>query len=361
VGAAPARASGVVVSVSRRAGKIALLIGVATAVGLYFAVQLQVDDRPHAPLSWVDAILVNLVYAWGWAAMFPAILALVRRYPLDQTWRHSVPAHLVVGCVVTVVHLVAARAVLGWGYASCDEAARQLPPFARSIIGDFHQSYSTYWVIVFAATAWRAAALRARLAEARLEALRAQLQPHFLFNTLNSVSSLLYRDARAADRMIARLAELLRLSLGVDARTEIPLREELALLGRYLEIERLRFEERLRVELDLAPEAAEVPVPPLLLQPLVENAVRHAVARRREGGRVAIGARVEGDSLVVRVADDGPGLPPGGAIPGVGLSNTRARLRETYGPAAELAIHDAPGGGVVVVVTIPRRRWRSAS
>lgn len=200
-----------------------------------------------------------------------------------------------------------------------------------------------------------AAQLQAQLADARLEALRMQLNPHFLFNTLHAVSALVERDPRGVRRMIARLSELLRYTLGEDGEQEITVEKELDFLRRYLEIMEVRFQGRLEVEISASPEAREALVPNLILQPLVENAVKHGVGTKVGPGRVEVMAEREGDVLRLAVRDDGPGIEGGeeSAEGGVGLRNVRARLMEMYGEDGGLAFHDAPGGGAVAEVRIP--------
>jgi two-component system, LytTR family, sensor kinase len=200
-----------------------------------------------------------------------------------------------------------------------------------------------------------AAQLQAQLAEARLEALRMQLNPHFLFNTLHAVSTLVERDPRGVRRMIARLSELLRYTLNEDSDQEIAVENELDFLRRYLEIMEIRFQGRLEVETAVEPEVAAALVPNLILQPLVENAVKHGVGNKVGVGRIEVGARRDGEVLVLWVRDDGPGLsgsasPPGG---GVGLRNVRARLEELYGEAQSLSFHGADGGGLVAEIRLP--------
>ena len=334
-------------AVSRRA--VAFVFLASTVAGLYFATQVQLAYPVSVRSSWARALVTNLVFYWLWGAAVPLVWRLARRFPLDhRSFWLRLSAHFVIAVPLTVVQILLTQLVVGslfgWkrGFVSF---------LLDGLTVNFHSSYPTYWVILLAVTAWRAAALQSRLAEARLEALRVQLQPHFLFNTLNSVSSLMYRDLEAADTMIARLSDLLRLTLRGGDEREIPLRRELDLL----DIERIRFEERLRVHLDIDAEAETAMLPPFLLQPIVENAVRHAIAARPEGGRLEIAARLDGERLILSVADDGPGLPAGGGVPGVGLSNTRARLAELYGTAARLDLDDTPGGGLTVTVTLPRR------
>jgi signal transduction histidine kinase len=208
-----------------------------------------------------------------------------------------------------------------------------------------------------------AAQLHAQLAEARLDALRRQLDPHVLFNTLNAVSALVERDPRGVRRMIGQLSDLLRHSMDGASSPEIPLRDELELLARYVDIMRVRFEDQLEVETGADPRALDALVPNMILQPLVENAIKHGVAPRGEEGPVEVGASLEGDPLVLSVRDDGPGMPPWspsaiddepiGARGGVGLRNTAARLAQLYGPAHRFTVGPAAGGGTLVEIRLP--------
>jgi LytS/YehU family sensor histidine kinase len=195
--------------------------------------------------------------------------------------------------------------------------------------------------------------------EAQLRALRYQLNPHFLFNALNAVSTLVLEGrSEAAATMLARLADFLRATLE-DTEAEVTLERELALVDRYLAIERARWQERLQVSLQAAPEVLDAVVPALLLQPLVENAVRHGVARRRQGGRVEVWAEAAASRLRLRVRDDGPGAPDGGAPAlGFGLANTQERLRHLFGDDFDLRLRST-AGGAEVVVEMPLRRGRA--
>ena len=204
--------------------------------------------------------------------------------------------------------------------------------------------------------------LQAQLAEARLAVLRTQLNPHFLFNTLNAVSALVERDPRGVRRMIARLSELLRHTLDGASEPEIPLHRELSLLERYVDIMRIRFQGRLDVELDVAPDVRDALVPNLLLQPLVENAFKHGVDRMEGAGRIVVQAHRTGDDIVLRVTDNGPG-PAGDPFSlddteprgegGTGLRNSRSRLEQLYGARQRLTLTSAPGGGTVAEVVLP--------
>jgi LytS/YehU family sensor histidine kinase len=214
------------------------------------------------------------------------------------------------------------------------------------------------WTVVALLFAGQGAArLQQQLAEAQLHALGAQLHPHFLFNTLHVISALVRHEPKRAEELIARLSELLREMLESSDRVEIPLSEELAFLEKYVDIQEARFGPRLVVTCDVQPaEALDVPVPRLVLQPLVENAIRHGTARRAGVGTVDVRAECFNGRLTMVVRDDGAGVPPGGPTrEGVGLSSTRARLQQLYGDAASLTIEPAPAGGTVCTVRMPCR------
>lgn len=202
----------------------------------------------------------------------------------------------------------------------------------------------------------QASLLESRLNQARLRALQTQLQPHFLFNTLNGIATLLRRDPAKAEEMLLSLSDLLRISLSSSHRQEIPLREEMDFLGRYLAIQRMRFGDRLRVTEQVEPSALDCLVPALLLQPLVENAIRHGLEPSGKPGELRIAGARDGEWLRLAVEDDGVGLPPGDKQrAGVGLANVRERLAALYGGAHEFNIAERPGGGVVVNIKLPAR------
>jgi signal transduction histidine kinase len=206
-----------------------------------------------------------------------------------------------------------------------------------------------------------AIALQARLAEAQVAALRMQLNPHFLFNTLHAISALVGRDPAGVRRMIARLSELLRSTLDESSPVERTVEEEMAFIGRYLEIMQVRFEGRLEVETSVDPAARDALVPTLILQPLVENAVKHGVGGRR-GGRIVVAARRSADHVELSVRDSGPGPGPAGASPrGIGLRNTEARLRQMYGDDQRLEVRAAEEGGTLAVVEVPYRAGATAA
>jgi LytS/YehU family sensor histidine kinase len=201
----------------------------------------------------------------------------------------------------------------------------------------------------------QALGLEARLADAKLEALRMQLHPHFLFNTLNAISTLVHKDPNAADEMIGNLSELLRATLDT-AEQEIALRQELAFLDRYLEIQQVRFGERLRIEREVDAAALDAHVPTLILQPLAENAIRHGIEPDPAPGVVSIRARRNGDRLILTVANNGAAAKmPAKSESGIGLTNTQARLQQLYGANCRLTFNSGAEGGFRVEIEIPFR------
>lgn len=203
------------------------------------------------------------------------------------------------------------------------------------------------------------AQLETQLAQAQLHALKMQMHPHFLFNTLHAISTLVHSNPDRAERMIASLSEMLRTALSKHDAQEVTLREELSVLEPYVDIEKTRFGERLRVTLDVSPDALEAVVPHLLLQPLVENAIRHGISPRPEGGEITIRGRVRGGSLELAVEDDGVGMPDEPRPGGIGLGNTRTRLHRLYGDRHAFRIDSTPGRETRVSVLLPLRRGAS--
>jgi two-component system LytT family sensor kinase len=313
---------------------ILLAVGAWTLVALYFASQAYFNPAFRLRPRWGEAVAINLTYYYLWGMAMPVVIWLARR-------KSSLLVHALASIVLTAMQLLIAEAIL-WTFTS---STYRSGPFVKSVqmaFGvNFHSSLPTYWVILAAYLAWtysrNASRLEAQLSRAQLDALKMQLNPHFLFNTLNSISSLMYHDVDAADAMLARLSEFLRMTLDRPVEQTIPLEEELEFVRRYLAIERIRFEERLRVDIDVAPDATRALVPALVLQPLVENAIHHGIAHRPEGGSIGIDARRDGDTLRITVSDDGGGADA--VRERVGLSNTRARVEALrgslrYGPTA---------------------------
>ncbi len=298
-----------------------------------------------------------------WALLAPIVFRLAQTFEIDRTtWKRNVPIHFGASIILAALKILL-RVLIG-----------QILPFiptakvGNMIPSQFHDNVFTYWMILgmcHAILYYRkyiqrertALQLESRLAHAQLEVLRMQLNPHFLFNTLHAISVLVRENANdAADRMIALLSDLLRLSLENAGAQEVTLKKELDFLERYLDIQKTRFGERLRIAYEIDPNALDLLVPNLMLQPLVENAIRHGVAPRANGGAVEIVATCDEHWLNVRIRDDGPGLPaPGTPAEGLGLANTRARLQHLYGPDHNFVLQNRTGGGLLVGFTIPLR------
>jgi two-component system, LytTR family, sensor kinase len=314
--------------------------------------------------SYTAPFEVALLSMWVWALMTPALMQLTR-WLHDHVASRSLRIAAHVGTFV-VVHMLDSAV---W-FALNTIAHQPVRPFVQLLFALGTLNLLAYATVVAFTTALdyqdgfrerglRAAQLEAQLALSQLQALRAQLHPHFLFNSLNAISALMHKDVGRADRMLARLSELLRSAIDGPTTPEIALIDEVAFVQRYLEIEQMRFGERLDVRLDVPVETYDALVPNMLLQPLVENAVRHGVAPHAGAGRVEICATRTGSQLGIVVRDTGKGLDltlTNGAREGVGLRTTRARLSKLYGAAQELALVNVPGGGFETRVLLPFRR-----
>ena len=350
-----------------------------TLFGALSALQIQMRESGDV-LSAPFRDVFNIVYFyWAWALVTPFVLRIAERAARSEhRWTRRVAEQIPAAAAVIVVQsaLYALFSAVDGRVPFSAVPAVTAKSFVRHLAGDV----LTYASIVGAWLAWeqarrsrerereaarltlRASELESLVARAKLEALEAQLQPHFLFNTLNLISTLVVRgDAAAADRAIARLGALLRASLSSSAGQLVMLGEELELARQYLEIARLRFGDRLAVVERVSNDALGVMVPTLILQPLIENAIEHGIAKRARGGLLELTAEdaegPEGRVVVITVRDDGPGfgdvaVGDGG---GVGLANVRARLAHLYGNATRLETTNAPGGGAVVTLRIPAR------
>jgi LytS/YehU family sensor histidine kinase len=358
---------------SWRLPSVAAVVGVWTALGLLSAAGGAFAFRQLGrPIHWAPLLTDRLADWYTCAAFTPLFVWLARRWPLrGRWWITRVPSWLVVTSLAVPIKYAAYVGIVSPLFP---ELAR---PLGTTILFNFVSESLAFWAVIAVVYAvehydglrqreLQAARLQGELAEARLEALGAQLHPHFLFNTLQGISTLIHRDAAAADRMLTRLGDLLRRTLARRNGPEVPLSEELELLDLYLEIQRVRFQDRLMVERSVPPALHDALVPHFILQPLVENAIRHGIERRAGSGRVAISAEREEGRLTLTVTDDGPGLASGtggmSGVPGaehhpdgIGLTNTRRRLAALYGDAGIVTLSPAPAGGVRVSVTLPFR------
>jgi two-component system LytT family sensor kinase len=342
-----------------------------TLVALYFASQLalqnQVSDRPipfWRILSW------QLVSGYIWFAFTPLILWLSSRYSFEGSrWKIALPVHLFASVVIAAVQLAIGAFILPkLGYLERFQLASFADTFRVFLFVNLHFSIAIYWGVVaihqairyyrkFRERELQTSQLEARLAQSRLQVLKMQLHPHFLFNTLNAISELVHRDPEAADRMLTDLSDLLRMSFENLEMQEVPLEKELEFLRKYLEIEQMRFHDRLVVDLDIAEATLEASVPNMILQPIVENAIKHGISPRAEGGRIAISAERSNGSLSITVEDDGLGISGNmqDIREGVGISNTRKRLRHLYGDQQQFDLSASNSGGVMVRIDMPFR------
>jgi len=340
------------------------LLGLAfwTLLGLSFASQVYIyASKGGLYLTWKEAVTNSLGDWYIFALLSIAVGRLARRFHFEGgKWGPSLAVHALGSVAFSLSFMVLRAGLAVWQTRAAFPAA-----FKLLLVKTWHYDLIIYWVIVVVSHAFeyyrkyrerelRALDLERRLAEAKLQALQMQLNPHFLFNTLHSISSLMHKDIEAADRMIVRLSDLLRAALESSDTQEVELQHELEFLKRYLEIEQTRLGDRLTVKMDIAPEALRARVPNLILQPLVENAIRHGIEPRARPGRIELRVQRLDGTLALEVRDNGTGLQDGQPIEeGIGLSNTRARLQGLYGEAHRFDLHAADGGGLVVQVTIP--------
>lgn len=319
------------------------------------------------PPAWGLLLTWNFGDAYTWALFTPFIFSLSKRYGFGlRNWRKPflfhVPAAILFGCAGALLATL-------WIFLLPWSRSHPFAPFRVQVIGLFWGNIPRYCLIVAVSQAvtyrnqyrereLKSSQLEMQLAHAQLNALKMQIEPHFLFNVLNSIATLTRKDAASAERMTLQLAELLRMSLQNITRHEVPLRQELDFLECYLRIQQTRFQDRLTVHFDIDPMALNAAVPHLVLQPLVENAIRHGIGPRLSAGRIEVQARRQDQRLMLQVLDDGAGLPVGfrqKSESGVGLSNTQARLRQLHGDNFEFCCENLPGGGCGVKILVPFR------
>ena len=343
------------------------VLGFVATSQTYFGIH---SENPN--FTWSRAAVLQLPFWYGWALLLPVIGWTTRhltssRAQENRSWAGRAAIHFVLAIFFSVFHSIATMSfqhLLGFHPGT--------PLSFQMFAGDalYHLStnllaYGAVVGIIYATDFYRrfrerellASQLTAQLAQAQLQALRMQLNPHFLFNAMNTIAMQVRKSANDdAVRMLAGLSDLLRYMLEDSRPTEVPLAEELVFIERYLAIEQVRFQDRLRIDIDAGPGTAQALVPTLILQPLVENAIRHGISRRAQAGRVSIQARRTDDNLILQVQDDGPGLhsettPTPGT--GLGLRNTRARLEQLYGGDQSLELAQIPAGGTLATLRIP--------
>jgi signal transduction histidine kinase len=320
---------------------------------------------------WRTLVVLNTTYWYVWAAFAPAIVWLSQHFRLERPGlARALAVHLPSVAIFSFAH-IAMLCVLKWWIATAEGRAFALvEEIQRSTLQNFDWEMMTYWAIAGLShavlyyreardRAVRAAQLETRLVEAQLQALQQQLQPHFLFNTLHAISALMHRDVEAADRTLMRLSDLLRMTLESLGRQENTVKAELEFLSKYLEIERTRFADRLTVGFDVHAETLDAQVPTLLLQPLVENAIKHGISKKGGTGHIHVTVRRDHDKLWIEVRDNGAGLSETALTAlqkGLGVSTTRVRLQHLFGADYRFEFHRL-AEGLAVVVAVP---WRVA-
>lgn len=337
------------------------ILAFLTAAGAH----LYLSSTP-TPISWAQLLAWNVTISFVWSLLTPLVYELSRRYSFDRaSWRVSLPVHLVASVILAFVAAVAVVLVdplITW-------TKEPTVPFFAHVLSRTFIDIQRYWYVLLITQAIAfygkyqerqlvSSQLEAQLAQAQLEVLKIQLEPHFLFNTLNSIAALARHDGEAAELMTLQLADLLRMSLDGVGVHEVPLHQEMAFLQKYIGIQQVRFHDRLQVETEIDPRTLDTLVPNLILQPIVENAIRHGIGPRRAPGIIRISTWRDRDDVWLEIRDNGVGLARGrGFMPreGVGLRNTRGRLQQLYNDDHAMVLEDAPGGGCNVKIRVPYR------
>ncbi|CAN5855429.1 histidine kinase [soil metagenome] len=358
----------------RRWAQLAIIWGIWTFIGLVFTLQFYFASyRSERPTPFVDALYMQMIWAYLFALATPLVLWAVTRLPLErENWVRSallhIPASIVLGVLLTALGRVLIWLRWSWPLGK----PLTFESITRFVVANFTEAIGIYLLIALTGYAFsyyrrfregqvRTLQLEAQLSQAQLHALKMQLHPHFLFNTLHSISALLNKDVEAARKMITRLGDFLRLTLENSGSQEVTLRQEIEFLGCYLEIERIRFQDRLVTHMDVAQQTLDAKVPNLILQPIVENAIRHAIAPRSTQGLIEIEAKQRNGTLRIQIRDNGPGLSAHRTSEnvfkkGLGLANTETRLEQLYGRAHSFNLSNNPEGGLIVTLEIPFHR-----
>jgi two-component system, LytTR family, sensor kinase len=345
----------------KRLAAICAILACWTFLALLFTPQTYILNlRAPTPLTPLQAFAANSLLFYVWAALTPLVLRLGKIFTFERKhfWRNFVIL-FVLAFPISLLQIALVRGANSL-FLSWAGEYRSPVPVAALLVGYGATNVMVYWGIIAASQAFnyfnRYREREKSLAQAQLQSLKTQLNPHFLFNTLNAISELVYENAEEAEQTIAKLSELLRMSLKSEQSQEISLYQEVEFLRKYIEIQQILLQERLKVCWRIAPETYAACVPNMILQPLVENSIRHGIAPRRGGGVLKIVSVKENERLILRVQDDGLGLDSGKKSEtgdGIGLENTRTRLRHLYGDEQNFTLETAPDGGVIALLEIP--------
>jgi two-component system, LytTR family, sensor kinase len=351
--------------------RLAIIWGIWTLIGIVFTLQMYFTSyRSERPAKLVDSIYLQMIWAYLWALATPLVLWAAAKLPLERTnWLRNTLRHVPISIVLSGI-VTAIGHVMLWLYLGRTVGREfSFERMGRFVLANFSEGIGIYMLIALTSYAFnyyrryregqvRTLQLEAQLSKAQLEALKMQLHPHFLFNTLHSISALLSQDTEAARRMITRLGDFLRLTLENSGSEEVTLQQEMEFLNCYLAIERIRFQDRLVTRIDVSEDTLGVKVPNLILQPIVENAIRHGIASRSTPGLIEIEAKHLNDLVRIQVRDNGPGLSEHRISEnlfnrGLGLANTGQRLERLYGSRHLFDLRNNPNGGFVVTMEIP--------
>ncbi|HKP45257.1 MAG TPA: histidine kinase [Pyrinomonadaceae bacterium] len=362
----------------RRLLRLALIWGVWTFIGIVFTLQSYFTAlRSQQPMTMLDSAYLQFTWSYLWALFTPLVLLAAAKIPFERNnWIQASALHVPISLGLSII-VTAIGHVFVW-YHFGREMGRSFS-FSRMtsfVVSNFSEGVGIYMLIAlfsyvlsyyrrFRESQLKTFQLEAQLSNAQLQALKMQLQPHFLFNTLHSISALMSKDSEAARKMITRLGDFLRLTLENSGTQEVTLEQELAFLQCYLEIQRIRFQDRLTTEVNVSEETLDAKVPNLILQPIVENAIRHGIAPRSSPGLIEIHTERHNSTLRIQVRDNGPGLSDHRKSErvfkkGLGLANTEKRLEQLYGAEHLFDIGDDPRGGLLVTLEIPFHQDGSA-
>ncbi len=355
----------------RRWVRLAFTWGIWTFIGIVFTFQGYFTSyRSERPIPFWDAFYMQMTWAYLFALATPLILWAAARLPIERTnWIRSALLHVPISIALSIALTALGRVLIWLRFSYPFGKPLTFESVTRFVVGNFSEAIGIYLLIALTSYAYsyyrryregqlRTLQLEAQLSHAQLQALKMQLHPHFLFNTLHSISALLNKDVPAARKMITRLGDFLRLTLENSGSQEVTLQQEMDFLSCYLEIERIRFQNRLVTRMEMGEHTLDAKVPNLILQPIVENAIRHGIAPRSTPGLIEIQAKQLNGTLRIQVRDNGPGLSEHRTSEilfkkGLGLANTENRLERLYGAAHSFDLKNDPDGGLIVTLEIP--------
>jgi len=345
--------------------RVIAVLGICTFIALFFFAQqyfyaYNFDKKFH---FWSE-LTYEIICAYSWGILFIFIIRLAKKYRLEKnSWLHNLPIHIFAAIIISLIHRVVTSIPHLYLFYPEKFAKVDVSLLTAKTVSSAFDSFVTYWLILgvyygfdyyrqYRESKINEAELQKQLAQANLHALKMQLHPHFLFNTLHAVSTLMQDDIKAARKMLAKLSDLLRTTLDNIGIQEVEFGKELEFLKSYLAIEKIRFQDRLKIIYKIDPSTMSAKVPNLILQPLVENSIKHGIADKVEGGKIIVSSRRDNELLILTVSDDGKNNRKK-INEGIGLSNTRARLLQLYGENFSMKITSDKDTGFKVTLVFP--------